>query len=335
MSDDATFPAVVLRESADGITAAMEDISDADLPDGDVTIDVAYSDLNYKDGMILKGQGRLVRSYPHVPGIDFSGTVVRSDNPGFKTGDKVVLTGWRVGETHWGGYAGRARVRGEWLVKLPDGIDLRQAMGIGTAGFTAMLAVMALEDHGLDPSTDLPVLVTGASGGLGSVAVSVLATLGYKVAAVTGRPENADYLKALGASEIIDRSTMAEPPQRPLDRERWAGAIDAVAGNLLAHALTGMRYGGSVASCGLAGATDVHASILPFLLRGVNLLGIDSVMCPGERRAAAWKRLARDMPKDKLDEAIETIGLEEVLDLAGKILKGRTRGRTVIEVGGG
>lgn len=335
MAGDDGFPALMLREGDNGVSADIEQISEEDLPEGDVVVDVAYSTLNYKDGMIIKGLGRLVRDYPHVPGIDFSGVVRHSDNPGFSRGDRVVLTGWRVGEVHWGGFAARARVRGEWLVKLPEGLDLKQAMAVGTAGFTAMLAIMALEDHGLQAGGDTPVLVSGASGGLGSIAVAILSNLGYRVAAITGRPENADYLTALGATEILDRAEFAESPARPLLAERWAGGIDSVAGPTLAHMLAGLRYGGAVSACGLAGAVDVTTSILPFLLRGINLLGIDSVMCPVERRVHAWQRIASDLPPDRLAQSINVASLDDLPDLAGRILKGSVRGRTVVEIGGG
>ena len=335
MTDSDMFPALILREGDDGVIGATEQISESDLPAGAVTVDVAYSTLNYKDAMIIMGLGRLVRDYPHVPGIDFSGIVRHSDSPEFAPGDRVLLTGWRVGEVHWGGFAARARVRAEWLVKLPDALNLKQSMAIGTAGLTAMLAVMALEDHGLAPGGDGSVVVTGASGGLGSVAVAILSSLGYRVAAVTGRPENGDYLTALGAAEILDRSEFAEPPTRALGSERWAGAIDTVAGPVLAHVLSGIRYGGSMAACGLAGAANVTSSVLPFLLRGVNLLGIDSVMCPMDRRVVAWQRLAGELPLDQLESLTSTVSLDALPDLAGAILKGAVRGRTVVDIRGG
>lgn len=322
------FKGLVLREADGKVMHAIETISETDLPPGEVTVAVDYSTLNYKDGMILNGVGRLVRKYPHVPGIDFAGTVEQSSSPEYKVGDKVVLTGWRVGEVSWGGYAQKARVKASQLVHLPNGLSTKQAMAIGTAGFTAMLAVMALEDHGLKPGAD--VLVTGAAGGVGSVSVSLLARLGYKVTASTGRPETHDYLKSLGASAFIDRAELAKVPARPLDSEKWAGAIDSVGGTTLATVLTQMAYRASIASCGLAGGSELNTTVVPFLLRGVNLLGIDSVMCPIDRRRASWQRLARDLPKDKLDALTETVPIESVGEWAGRILKGGVRGRLVV-----
>ena len=289
MSD---FKALLLEESDGKIAARVTSLPESALPSGDVTVDVAYSTLNYKDGMILKGIGRLVRKYPHVPGVDFAGTVAQSDSPDFKPGDSVILTGWRVGEAQWGGYAAKARVRASQLVKLPDGLTLKRAMAIGTAGFTAMLAIMALEEHGLTKGTG-EVLVTGAAGGVGGVAISTLSALGYDVAASTGRAALHDYLRGLGAKTIIDRAELAKTPTRPLDSERWAGAIDAVGGTTLATILTQLRYHSAVASCGLAGGSEFSATVIPFLLRGVNLLGIDSVMCPLPRRRTAWSSAAR------------------------------------------
>ncbi|MGE0258812.1 MAG: MDR family oxidoreductase [Alphaproteobacteria bacterium] len=326
------FCALVLHEEAGKVVPRLESLDDSRLPQGDVTVRVEYSTLNYKDGMVLLGQGRLVRQYPHVPGIDFAGTVEESSSPEFKPGDPVILTGWRVGETHWGGYAERARVKADWLVHRPAALSARQAMAIGTAGFTAMLAVTALEHHGLKQDLG-EVLVTGASGGVGGVAVALLASLGYRVVASTGRPELRDYLESLGAAELIDRAALAAKPTRPLDRERWAGAIDAVGGNTLATILTTLQYRASVASCGLAGGSDLPASVIPFLLRGVNLLGIDSVMCPRDERIAAWNRLARDLPLDRLDRMTEIVPLAKVSDLAPHILNGQVRGRVVVAVG--
>src|SRR6185437_6642598 len=294
MSD---FAALVLHEKDGRVAARIECVDEAALPPGDVTVAVEYSTLNYKDGMILSGLGRLVRAYPHVPGVDFAGTVERSDSPEFAPGDKVALTGWRVGEAQWGGYAQKARVKAAMLVKLPAGLSTKRAMALGTAGFTAMLAVMALERHGLAPGAG-DVLVTGAAGGLGSVAVAILARLGHAVTASTGRAATHDYLRELGAAALLDRAELAKPPERPLLAERWAGAIDAVGSTTLATVLTQLRYGASVASCGLAGGSDLPTSVVPFLLRGVNLLRIDSVMCPIERRRAAWTRLAGDLPPD-------------------------------------
>jgi acrylyl-CoA reductase (NADPH) len=325
------FKALLLRESQGKVNAAIERLDESALPAGEVTVAVDYSTLNYKDGLILNGLGRLVRSYPHVPGIDFAGTVERSDAPDYRPGDKVVLTGWRVGELSWGGYAEKARVKAGQLVKLPDGLTTKRAMAIGTAGFTAMLAVIALEEHGVTPAKG-EVLVTGAAGGLGSVAVALLAKLGYRVIASTGRPEQHAYLSGLGAGGFIDRAELAKPPSRPLDAERWAGAVDAVGSTTLATLLTQLKYGGSAASCGLAGGNDLPASVIPFLLRGVNLLGIDSVMCPLERRRLAWSRLLRDLPMEKLDALTETVALDALPALAPKILKGGVRGRIVVDL---
>jgi acrylyl-CoA reductase (NADPH) len=326
-----SFRALVLHEEAGKVVPRLESLDETRLPQGDVTVRVEYSTLNYKDGMILQGQGRLVRQYPHVPGVDFAGTVEESASPEFKPGDEVILTGWRVGELHWGGYAERARVRADWLVRRPEGLSAKQAMAIGTAGFTAMLAVIALERHGLKQDLG-EVLVTGASGGVGGVAVSLLAALGYRVVASTGRPELRDYLESLGAAELLDRAALAAKPTRPLDRERWAGAVDAVGGNTLATILTQLQYRASVASCGLAGGSDLPTSVIPFLLRGVNLLGVDSVMCPRDGRIAAWNRLAHDLPLDRLDRMTETVPLADVPSLAPRILNGAVRGRIVIAV---
>ena len=327
------FRALMLREEDRKVSSAIETITRDDLPEGDVLVRVAYSTLNYKDGMVLNGVGRLVRNYPHVPGVDFSGVVEASDNPSVKAGDRVVLTGWRVGEAHWGGYGEYARVKSDWLVALPDGISLKQAMAIGTAGFTAMLAVSALEAHGLSKDGG-DVLVTGAAGGVGSVATAILANLGYAVTASTGREETHDYLRGLGAAAIIDREELAQAPTRPLAAERFAGAIDNVGGTTLSNLLTQMSYGSSVAAVGLAGGNDLTTTVLPFLLRGVNLLGIDSVMCPVTSRVATWQRLATGLPMAKLEEMVETHKLEDLPDLGKAILKGGVRGRAVIEVGG-
>jgi len=287
--------------------------------------------LNYKDGMILQGIGRLVRTYPHVPGIDFAGTVERSESPEFAPGDPVMLTGWRVGETQWGGYAEKARVKASYLVRRPEGLTARQAMAIGTAGLTAMLAVMALERHGLRPNSG-DVLVTGAAGGFGSVAVSLLSRLGHRTIASTGRPELRDYLTGLGAADLIDRAALAAEPSRPLDSERWAGAVDAVGGTTLATILTQLNYRAGVAACGLAGGSELPATVIPFLLRGVSLLGIDSVMCPRNERIEAWRRLVRDLPLDRLERMVQAVPLSALPNLAPKILKGELRGRTVIDV---
>src|SRR5271166_5266414 len=325
------FAALVLHETDGKIEPRIERVDEAALPAGDVTVSVEYSTLNYKDGMILNGLGRLVRKYPHVGGVDFAGTVERSESPDFKPGDKVVLTGWRVGEAHWGGYAQRARVKASMPVKLPAGLTTKRAMAIGTAGFTAMLAVMHLEAHGLKPGAG-EVLVTGAAGGVGSVAIAILARLGYQVTASTGRSATHDYLRGLGAAAIIDRGELAKLPKRPLDNERWAGAVDAVGGTTLATILTQLKYRASVAACGLAGGSDLPATVMPFLLRGVNLLGIDSVMCPRDERIEAWQRLVHDLPLDRLDRMTETVPLAALPGLAPKILSGATRGRVVIDV---
>ncbi len=327
----AAFKALLLREADGKVSARIEQVEESALPPGEVLVAVEYSTLNYKDGMILNGLGRLVRNYPHVPGVDFAGTVERSDSPEYKPGDKVLLTGWRVGEVQWGGYAEKARVKASQLVKLPEGLTAKRAMAIGTAGFTSMLAVMALEDHGLAPAKG-EVLVTGAAGGVGSVAIALLAKLGYRVTASTGRPEQHDYLRGLGAAAFVDRAALAKPVTRPLDTERWAGAVDAVGSTTLATVLTQMKYGASVAACGLAGGNDLPASVIPFLLRGINLLGIDSVMCPVERRRAAWSRLARDLPMDKLDALTEVVPLAKLPELGRQILKGGVRGRVVVDI---
>jgi acrylyl-CoA reductase (NADPH) len=324
------FRALVLREAGGKVTSRIEPVAESQLPEGEVTVAIEYSTLNYKDGMILNGVGRLVRTYPHVPGIDFAGTVEHSESEIFKEGEKVVLTGWRVGELQWGGYAEKARVKAAQLVHLPKGLTTRQAMAIGTAGFTAMLAVIALERHGL--STGSEVLVTGATGGVGGTAIALLSHLGHRVAASTGRTEFKSYLEGLGAAEVIDRATLASPPSRPLDRERWDGAIDAVGGVTLANILTQLKYGASVAACGLTGGNDLPTTVIPFLLRGVNLLGIESVMCQRGQRIEAWDRLVRDLPLHRLDRMIEEIPLSKVAELAPRILGGQLRGRTVIDV---
>lgn len=327
------FKGLMLEQAEKEVTASVQEVEEARLPplDGGVTVAIEYSTLNYKDGMIIKGIGRLVRDYPHIPGIDFAGTVEASDHPDYKPGDKVVLTGWRVGELTWGGLAQKARVKGDWLVPLPDGLTPRQAMAIGTAGFTAMLAILALEDHDVTPERG-PVLVTGAAGGVGSVATAILAKLGYEVATSTGRAETHDYLKDLGAATIVDRAELAEPARRPLERERWAGCIDAVGGTTLAHVLAETAYGGSVAAVGLAGGNSLETTVLPFLLRGVNLLGIDSVMCPGPRRREAWRRLGQDLALDKLEAVTGEAALGDLPRLAEEILAGRVRGRVVVDV---
>lgn len=324
------FNALMVDKDADGKTAATIQQIDVDqLPAGDVLVDIEYSTVNYKDGLCIGPGGGLVRNYPHIPGIDFAGTVATSDDPRYAPGDKVVLTGWRVGEAHWGGYAQKARVKADWLVPLPAGIDTHHAMAVGTAGFTAMLAVMALEDHGIK---DGPVLVTGAAGGVGSVATAILAQLGYEVAAVTGRPETADYLKSLGATQIVAREDLNETTKRPLEAEVWGGCIDAVGSAMLARVLGQMKYGASVAAVGLAGGADLPATVIPFLLRGVNLLGIDSVMQPYDNRLRAWERVAKDLPMDKLDAMIVPATLSDLPQLGREILKGQVKGRIVVDV---
>jgi acrylyl-CoA reductase (NADPH) len=327
---ETTFKALVLRQADKQTVAQIETLSTTDLPDGDVLVAVEYSGLNYKDGLAVTGKGKIVRQFPLVPGIDLAGTVLESASPDYKPGDKVVLTGWGVGERYWGGYSQRQRVRSNWLVPLPAGLDTRQAMAIGTAGFTAMLCVLALEQAGVSPSADKPVLVTGASGGVGSVAVALLARLGYKVTAVTGRPENQDYLRTLGASGFVGREEMVAPA-RPLEAQRWAGAVDTVGGKILARVLAEIDYGGSVAACGLAGGTELPTTVMPFILRGVALLGVDSVMCPLPRRRQAWARLVHDLPMGMLEHITQPATLEQVPRLAEEILAGRVRGRVVID----
>ena len=323
---------VVNKDEESGKTsAAVEKISTDQLPEGNVVVNVEYSTVNYKDGLCIGPGGGLVREYPHVPGIDFAGTIESSDDPRYSAGDSVVLTGWRVGEVHWGGYAQKARVNADWLVPLPSGLSSRQAMAVGTAGFTAMLAVMALEDHGLKPDQG-PVLVTGAAGGVGSVATAILANLGYEVAAVTGRPETEEYLRALGATQIVPREEINETVKRPLERETWAGCVDAVGGDMLARVLGQMKYGGSVSAVGLAGGAGLPATVIPFLLRGVNLLGIDSVMQPYDNRLRAWKRIAKDLPMDKLEAMIHPATLSDLPALGKDILKGQVKGRVVVDV---
>jgi acrylyl-CoA reductase (NADPH) len=323
---------VVNKDEESGKTsAAVEKISTDQLPEGNVVVNVEYSTVNYKDGLCIGPGGGLVREYPHVPGIDFAGTIESSDDPRYSAGDSVVLTGWRVGEVHWGGYAQKARVNADWLVPLPSGLSSRQAMAVGTAGFTAMLAVTALEDHGLKPDQG-PVLVTGAAGGVGSVATAILANLGYEVAAVTGRPETEEYLRALGATQIVPREEINETVKRPLERETWAGCVDAVGGDMLARVLGQMKYGGSVSAVGLAGGAGLPTTVIPFLLRGVNLLGIDSVMQPYDNRLRAWERIAKDLPMDKLEAMIHPATLSDLPALGKDILKGQVKGRVVVDV---
>ena len=325
-----SFNALIVNKDDEGKThAEVTQLTEDQLPEAEVTVAVDYSTVNYKDGLCIGPGGGLVRNYPHVPGIDFAGTVETSSDERYKAGDKVVLTGWRVGEAHWGGYAQKARVKADWLVPLPTGLDTRQAMAVGTAGFTAMLAVMALEDHGIKKG---PVLVTGAAGGVGSVATAILANLGYEVAAVTGRPETEDYLKSLGASRIVARDEINETVKRPLEGETWGGCVDAVGGAMLARVLGQMEYGASVAAVGLAGGAALPATVIPFLLRGVNLLGIDSVMQPYDNRLRAWERVAKDLPMEKLEAMVQPAGLSDLPQLGADILKGQVKGRVVVDV---
>jgi acrylyl-CoA reductase (NADPH) len=322
---------MINKDEESGLASAtIEQIGVDQLPAGDVVVAVEYTTVNYKDGLCLSPKGGgLVRNYPHIGGIDFAGTVESSEDARYKAGDKVVLTGWRVGEVHWGGYAQKARVKADWLVPLPAGLDTRQAMAVGTAGFTAMLSVMALEDHGIK---DGPVLVTGAAGGVGSVATAILAALGHEVVGVTGRPETGDYLKSLGATQIVAREELNEAIKRPMEAETWGGCVDAVGGEMLARVLGQMKYGASVASVGLAGGAALPTTVIPFLLRGVNLLGIDSVMRPYDDRVRAWSRIAKDLPMDKLEAMVQPATLSDLPKLGADILKGQVKGRVVVDV---
>ena len=324
------FKAIVIEKADSGTKAALTNFDEANLMDGDVTVRVEYSTVNYKDGLAVTGKAPVVRRFPMIAGVDFAGTVETSSHAAWKAGDKVVLNGWGCGETHLGAYAEKARVKGDWLVPLPKTMSTRDAMAIGTAGYTAMLAVMALERHGLKPSNG-EIAVSGAAGGVGSVAVSILADRGYTVHAITGRPQEADYLKSLGATAIIDRKELTGPV-RPLAKERWAGAIDSVGSTVLANLLSMTRYGGAVAACGLAAGMDLPTSVAPFILRGVCLYGIESVMCPIERRREAWKRLETDLNRQKLAAMTREIGLSDVLDVAPEILEGKVRGRIVVKI---
>ena len=328
-----SFKALVVDKSGQSeASASLQTLTEDQLPSGNVTVAIEYSTVNYKDGLCLQPSGGgLVRNYPHVPGIDFAGTVHDSTDPRYQPGDNVVLTGWRVGETHWGGFAQRARVNADWLVPLPKGLTTKQAMAVGTAGFAAVLAVNALEQHGLNPDQG-EVLVTGASGGVGSIATAILGNAGYQVAAVTSRPETADYLKSLGANRIVARQEIDTVSKKPLESETWAGCVDPVGGDMLARVLGQMKYGGSVAAVGLAGGAKLPTTVIPFLLRGINLLGIDSVLQPYENRLRAWQRIATDLPLEKLDAMIRVAGLAEVPMLAAEILKGQIKGRVVIDV---
>ncbi len=323
------FRALVAREEGGRQSVALETLTDADLPAADVTVDVEFSSFNYKDGLALAGRNRILRHYPIIPGIDFAGTVAQSASPRFRPGDKVVLTGFGVGENWSGGFAERARVKSAWLVALPAGLDARQAMAIGTAGFTAMLAVLALERHGIAKGGE--VLVTGAAGGVGSIAVRLLSRLGYRVTALTGRPAERDFLESLGAGAILERAAY-QAPGKPLQAERWQGAVDSVGGTILANVLAATAYGGAVAACGLAGGADLPTSVFPFILRGVALLGIESVQCPLALREEAWRRLARDLTAADLAAVTEEIGLGDLPARAEAILAGQVRGRTVVNV---
>ena len=324
------FKAVLIEKDEAGYRAGVTEVDDAALPDGDVTVRVAYSTLNYKDGLAITGKGPVVRKFPMVPGIDLAGTVEASSHSGIAVGDAVVLNGWGVGEGHWGGLAQRARLKGDWLVPLPAAFTPRQAMAIGTAGYTAMLCVMALERHGVTPANG-EVLVTGANGGVGSVAVALLAKLGYTVVASTGRPQEADYLKALGAAEIIDRAQLSAPG-KPLAKERWAGAVDTVGSHTLANVCASTKYRGAVAACGLAQGMDFPSSVAPFILRGVTLAGVDSVMAPRAERLEAWRRLAQDLDVARLELMTHEIGLGEAVATAAALLEGKVRGRVVVDV---
>lgn len=326
-----TFKALIVNKTETGVSQEIGTLVESALPEGNVTVAIDYSTVNYKDGLCLTGQGGLVRTYPHVPGIDFAGTVESSSDARYQVGDAVVLTGWRVGETRWGGYATRTRIDADLLVKLPAAVSTRHAMAVGTAGLTSMLALIALEEHGLKPGAG-PVLVTGASGGVGSVAVALLAGLGYEVAAVTGRPEHADYLRGLGATSIVARNDIAETVKRPLESETWAGCIDSVGGPMLARILGQMKYGASVSAVGLAGGANLPATVVPFLLRGVNLLGIDSVMQPHAKRVRAWERIAKELPLSKLEHSIHEVGLDAVPAIGKDILVGAVKGRTVVNL---
>ncbi len=331
MAGTARFNALVANQSGGITVTSIQEQSDADLPPGNVTVRVAYSSLNYKDGLALTGRAPILRANPMVPGIDFAGTVEASDDARFKPGDQVVLTGWGVGERHPGGFTQKTRLKAEWLVQLPKGMSPKHAMAIGTAGFTSMLCVLALEHASVTPGAG-PVVVTGAAGGVGSIAVALLAKRGFEVHAVTGRPALDGFLKSLGATQIIPRLELAAKPDKPMLKERWAGAVDTVGGDMLAHVIAEMRYDGAVAACGLAGGTALATTVLPFILRGVSLLGIDSVMCPELPRVKAWEQLAKELQAATLDELTEVITLAALPDYGAKILKGEVKGRVVVDV---
>ncbi len=324
------FNGILIEKDDAGYRASVRALDEAQLPEGNVTVRVSHSTLNYKDGLAITGKGPVVRKFPMVPGIDLVGVVEASSHPAYQAGDSVVLNGWGVGEVHWGGLAQKARLDGDWLVPLPSAFSPQQAMAIGTAGYTAMLCVLALERHGVRPE-DGEILVTGAAGGVGSVAVAILAKLGYAVVAATGRPQDADYLKALGAAEVVDRALFASPG-KPLGKERWAGAVDVVGSHVLANVCATTKYRGVVAACGLAGGMDFPATVAPFILRGVTLAGVDSVMCPRADRLVAWQRLGSDLDVAKLGQISREVGLAEVIPLAESLLKGEVRGRIVVDV---
>jgi acrylyl-CoA reductase (NADPH) len=326
----ATFKAIRIDKADKATAAALTQFDEAELMEGDVAVRVEWSALNYKDGLALTGNAPVVRRFPMIAGVDLAGTVEQSSHPQWKAGDKVICTGWGMGETHLGAYAEKARVKGDWLVRLPNGMSTRDAMAIGTAGFTAMLSVLALENHGLTPNHG-PVVVTGAAGGVGSVATAVLSKLGFHVIASTGRLSEADYLRGLGAAEVIDRSELSGPA-KPLAKERWAGGVDSVGSTTLANVLSMTKYAGAISACGLAAGMDLPTSVAPFILRGVCLLGIDSVMCPIDLRKTAWSRLASDLDRTKLTEITHEIGLDQVIDYGGKILAGQVRGRIVVKI---
>ncbi|MDG3066925.1 MDR family oxidoreductase [Thauera mechernichensis] len=324
------FKGVLIEKDDAGYRASVKSLDEAQLPEGNVTVRVSHSTLNYKDGLAITGKGPVVRKFPMVPGIDLVGVVEDSTHPEYKAGDAVVLNGWGVGEVHWGGLAQKARLNGDWLVPLPAAFTPQQAMAIGTAGYTAMLCVLALERHGVQPG-DGEILVTGAAGGVGSVAIAVLAKLGYTVVAATGRTQDADYLKALGAAEVVDRALFSSPG-KPLGKERWAGAVDVVGSHVLANVCATTKYRGVVAACGLAAGMDLPATVAPFILRGVTLAGVDSVMCPRADRLLAWQRLASDLDPAKLGQISREVGLAEAIPLADSLLRGEVRGRIVVDV---
>ena len=326
------FKAIYLTQDEEkNVSAEIADIDETDLPEHDVAVDVEYSTVNYKDGLAIMGKPGVVRTYPMIPGIDLAGTVSSSRSPDYEVGDKIVLNGWEVGEAHWGGLAQKSRLSAEWLVPLPEVFTSQQAMAIGTAGYTSMLCVLALEEHGVTPDSG-PILVTGASGGVGSTAVTILAKLGYEVFASTGRPEESSYLTGLGASEIIDRNELGEENPRPLQKTRWAGVVDAVGSHTLANAIAQTNANGCVAACGLAQGADLKTSVMPFILRGVTLVGVNSVYEPFARRKQAWDRMANDLDPAKLEQMTEVVGLDGAIDVAGQILQGQVRGRVVVDV---